>query len=192
MTADLEHELRLLLDKQALGELLLRYARGIDRWDRELVLACFHPDAFVHYNTYRGKAIEFYEALWERTEGGGGGESGIPRGQHVVTNALFELRGDIAYGESYLEARRSGVGNRRAGAESEPTGPGFPIERIGRFIDRYERRNGEWRFASRRVAMEWMPEEIEDSVAFPGGYKLENFAPTRTDRSDPSYERDWE
>ena len=24
----------------------------------------------------------------------------------------------------------------------------------------------------------------------PGGYKLENFAPTRHDRSDPSYERD--
>jgi len=190
--ADLETELRLLLDKQALGELLIRYARGIDRWDRELVLACFHPDAFVHYNTYQGNAIEFYEALWERTEGRGGGQSGIPLGQHVVTNALFEVRGDVAYGESYLEARRSGLGSRRAGGESGPTGPGFPIERIGRFIDRYERRNGEWRFASRRVAMEWMPEEVEGSDAMPGGYKLENFAPTRTDRSDPSYERDWD
>ncbi len=189
---DLERELRLLLDKQALGELLLRYARGIDRWDRELVLGCFHPDASVHYNTYEGNAIEFYEALWERTEGHGTGQGGIPRGQHVVSNALFEVRGDVAYGESYLEARRSGVGNRRAGAESAATGPGFPIERIGRFIDRCERRNGEWRFVSRRVAMEWMSEEVESSDAMPGGYKLENFAPTRYDRSDPSYERNWD
>jgi len=59
-------------------------------------------------------------------------------------------------------------------------------------IDRFERRNGEWRFASRRVAMEWMSEEIEASDAFPGGYRLENFAPTRYDRSDPSYERNWQ
>lgn len=189
---DLEHELRVLLDKQALGELLIRYARGIDRWDKELVLACFHPDAYLHYNTYVGNAIEFYESLWERTEGGGDGQGGIPRGQHVITNALFEIRGDVGYGESYLEARRAGIGDRYAGAESEPTGPGFPIERIGRFIDRFERRNGEWRIASRRVAMEWMPEEIEVSAVAPGGYKLGNFAPTRHDRSDPSYERDWE
>ena len=93
-------------------------------------------------------------------------------------------------GESYLEARRAGVGGRRAGAESEPTGVGFPIARIGRFIDRFERRDGEWRIADRRVAMERMSEEIEDSPDMPGGYKLENFAPTRHDRSDPSYERD--
>jgi hypothetical protein len=38
--------------------------------------------------------------------------------------------------------------------------------------------------------MEWTSEEIEDSPDLPGGYKLENFAPTRHDRSDPSYERD--
>jgi hypothetical protein len=179
---DLERELRVLLDKQALGELLIRYARGIDRWDQELVVACFHPDAFLHYNTYQGNAVEFYEALFSRT-GTVAGQSGVPRGQHVVTNALFDVRRDVAYGESYLEARRAGVGDRRAGAESAPTGPGFPIERIGRFIDRFERREGEWRIASRRVAMEWMPEEAE-------AYRLENFAPTRTDRTDPSYERD--
>ena len=187
---ELDPELRGLLDKQALSELLIRYARGIDRWDKELVLGCFHPDAFVHYNTYQGNALEFYEALWSRTEVAG--QSGIPRGQHVVTNAFFEIRGDVAYGESYLEARRSGLGNRRSGTESQPTGPGFPIERIGRNIDRFERRDGEWRISSRRVAMEWMPEELEGSEAAPGGYRLENFAPTRWDRSDPSYDRDWD
>jgi hypothetical protein len=180
---DLEAELRVLLDKQALNELLMRYARGVDRWDKELVLGCFHSDATVHYNSYQGNAVEFYEALWSST--GVAGQSGVPRGQHVVTNALFEVRGDVAYGESYLEARRAGVGDRRAGAEEQPTGPGFPIERIGRMIDRYERRDGEWRITSRRVAMEWMPVETD-------AYNIANFAPTTTDRTDPSYERDWD
>ena len=185
---ELESELRVLLDKQALYELVVRYARGVDRNDREMVLACFHPDAFLHYNTYQGNAVDFYAKLWAATESGAGG---IPRGQHVVTNALFEVRGDVAHGESYLEGRRAGVGTTRAGAESQPTGPGFPIERIGRFIDRFERRDGEWRIASRRVAMEWLPEELEESPLGPGGYKLANFAPTRYDASDPSYERSW-
>ena len=44
---------------------------------------------------------------------------------------------------------------------------------------------------SRRVAMEWLPEEMEESPLGPGGYKLANFAPTRYDDSDPSYERNW-
>ena len=97
----------------------------------------------------------------------------------------------LSYGESYLEGRRAGLGTTRAGAESQPTGPGFPIERIGRFIDRFERRDGVWRIASRRVAMEWMPEEMEASPLGEGGYRLANFAPTRYDATDPSYERDW-
>jgi len=186
--SELESELRVLLDKQALYELVIRYARGIDRNDKAIVLACFHPDAFLHYNTYQGNALDFYEQLWAATASGAGG---IPRGQHVVTNALFEVLGDVGYGESYLECRRAGLGTTRSGAECQATGPGFPIERIGRFIDRFERRNGEWRIAHRRVAMEWMPEELEESPMGPGGYRLANFAPTRYDAGDPSYERRW-
>jgi len=97
--SELESELRVLLDKQALYELVIRYARGIDRNDKAIVLACFHPDAFLHYNTYQGNALDFYEQLWAATASGAGG---IPRGQHAVTNALFEVRGDAGYGESYL------------------------------------------------------------------------------------------
>ena len=139
---ELESELRVLLDKQALYELVMRYARGVDRNDKEMVLACFHPDAFLHYNTYQGKAVDFYEQIWAATERG---EGGIPRGQHVVTNALFEVRGDVGYGECYLEGRRAGVGTTRAGAESQATGPGFP-DRADRPVHR------PLRAARRRVA----------------------------------------
>ena len=61
----------------------------------------------------------------------------------------------------------------------------------GHYEDTLEKRNGEWRISSRRVAMEWVSEEMEESPLGPGGYKIENFAPTRYDASDPSYERDW-
>jgi hypothetical protein len=46
-------------------------------------------------------------------------------------------------------------------------------------------------YASRRVVMEWLPEEMEESPLGPGGYKLASFAPTRYDLSDPSCEREW-
>ena len=86
-----------------------------------MLLACFHPDAFLHYNTYQGPAIDFYEQIWAATERG---EGGIPRGQHVVTNALFEVRGDVGYGESYLEGIRAGVGTTRASDGSQARGRG--------------------------------------------------------------------
>ena len=119
--SELESELRVLLDKQALYELVMRYARAVDRNDKEMLLACFHPDAFLHYNSYQGPAIDFYEQIWAATERG---EGGIPRGQHVVTNALFEVRGDVGYGESYLEGIRAGVGTTRASDGSDASGPG--------------------------------------------------------------------
>ena len=71
--AELERELRdyagtSRTTRQAgLIELFVRYARGIDRWDEERVLACFHLNVTLHYNTYVGNAIASYEALWAST-----------------------------------------------------------------------------------------------------------------------------
>ena len=76
--AELERELRELLDKQVLTELVVRYARGVDRWDKELVLACFHADATLHYNTYVGDAVTFYEALWAPTGSSANVGGGVP------------------------------------------------------------------------------------------------------------------
>ena len=40
-----ERRLQLLIDKQDIYELICQYARGVDRFDKELVQSCFWPDA---------------------------------------------------------------------------------------------------------------------------------------------------
>lgn len=41
----METRLRLLEDRQAIHEVILRYCRGVDRSDPDLILSAFHDDA---------------------------------------------------------------------------------------------------------------------------------------------------
>ena len=47
-------EIRRLLDKEAIREVLLRYARGIDRHDDDLMASAYHPDAIDDHGAYIG------------------------------------------------------------------------------------------------------------------------------------------
>ena len=46
-----ERALRVLLDKQEIHEVLMRYCRGIDRCDAELLHSVYHPDATDDHGT---------------------------------------------------------------------------------------------------------------------------------------------
>jgi len=157
--------LRELLDKQELSELVVRASRGIDRCDEELLLSCYHEDAFDDHGTFKGDPKGFVAYLKRRTMDPANGPL-----QHSLSNALFEVRGDIAYGEIYGESRWV-----------EPDGT---VQRgLCRYIDRYERRDdGVWRIAHRRVILE---------AARPG-FDTSDFVQGTRSRSDPSYEREWD
>src|ERR1700722_16395209 len=46
--------LQVLLDKQAVAEVVLRYCRGVDRLDLPAVRACYHDDAVDHHTGFDG------------------------------------------------------------------------------------------------------------------------------------------
>lgn len=150
-----------LLDKQALQELVVRYCRAVDRADGELFLSCYHPDALDEHGPYSGSPAVMLAALKKGPMAPGGVTI-----QHSISNSLFELHGDIAYGETYFQTRRPG-------ANGELT------MSTGRYVDRYERRGGEWRFALRRCIIEYART----------GTNIEEFVPGSRDKTDPSYER---
>jgi hypothetical protein len=50
-----EAEFRALLDRAQIHDALMRYSRGVDRGDGELVVACFHPDATLDYGRGPGR-----------------------------------------------------------------------------------------------------------------------------------------
>src|SRR5689334_19895226 len=101
MDQELEKRLRVLLDKDEIRDLLLRYCRGIDRGDVELVDQAYHPDAVDDHGEYllAGKDVG---AFFVNMRKGG------PRfsSTHLLGNALIEVEGDRAYAESYFVAVR--------------------------------------------------------------------------------------
>ncbi|PAL21487.1 nuclear transport factor 2 family protein [Sphingopyxis sp. GW247-27LB] len=157
----IEQRLAALCDKQELLELNLRYCRAVDRCDLDLLLSCFHDDAIDDHGTFKGSPADVFPGILDRMRT-------MPPAQHILDNALFTLDGDIAWGELYMSVRLSD-----ADAGSLP-------DSFGRNLDRYERRDGEWRIAERRVIIErFFPDRDVDRTKFLTG---------RKDRQDPSYQ----
>jgi hypothetical protein len=151
-----------LLDRQAIVDCVHRYCRGVDRKDEEILLSAFHDDAVDAHGAGPAPIQEFLDFLWRRHEG-------REIAQHFVTNIRVELDGDIAHGETYFLA----VGAAPGSTELSLVG--------GRYVDRFERRDGEWRIATRVTIPEWSTEGLKNANA------VSKVA--RRDRQDPSYER---
>ena len=161
MPTDMPSAIRELLDKQALFELVIRYCRAVDRADAELFLTCYHPDAYDDHGNFKGNPAEFLAHLKRGTMNPAAGPV-----QHSISNAVFSINGDVAYGEAYFQTR-------------SVTPEGQSVASFGRYVDRFEWRNGEWRIANRRCILEHARPGFDKSLFVQG---------TR-DRSDPSYKR---
>ncbi len=132
-------ELQALLDKQAITEVLYRYARACDRGDLDLMRACFHADAMRdegHTHLPMSEYIDKWAAL-------------IVHPARVVThslsNVLVEVEGDCAQAEAHV------LNFTRLKKDGEK----FDTLTMSRFIDRFERRGGVWRIAVHRVVYDW-------------------------------------
>ncbi len=125
-----------LLDRQDILDALTRFARGMDRFDREAFLSAFHTDAEIAAGPFVGQPAALYD--WARDLH----DQGQSATQHVLLNHSCDLDGDSAHTETYylFAARNRDDSNWIAG---------------GRYIDRFERRDGQWRVASRSTVIEY-------------------------------------
>jgi hypothetical protein len=126
--------LRSLLDKQAIAEVLCRYARACDRADEGLLRSCFHTDSTHRHGGFEGSSVDFCTLAMKII-------LATKLEKHLVSNVLIELDGDLAIAESHYVAYHRQV-NQRTGEEED-------MFSGGRFIDRFERRSGEWRIGQR-------------------------------------------
>jgi hypothetical protein len=130
-----------LIDEREIEKVLLRYCRGIDRLDIELLRSAFHSDAIFEISMFSGSAQDFCNGLEEFTRAGKYGLT-----QHRLSNVLIELDGDHAKSESYCVAHHADV----------PFEGGLIDLRVGvRYADRLERRGGQWKIANRKVIYDW-------------------------------------
>jgi len=151
MSAARDPEVQALLDKQALRELALRYARGIDRRDRGLLLSVYHPDAMDdHGEMFRGSPERF--ADWQPEVMGP-----FEVTAHYIMNSDYCIDGDEAEGELYFIAFHR---------VKPPEAAEFWVG--GRYLDRYQRRDGGWKIAHRRLVWDFVHQggENAEAVAF--------------------------
>jgi len=163
-------ELARLLDRQDILDCLVRFSRGMDRFDRELFLSAFHPDAEISAGAFVGGPAALYD--WARELH----EQGQSATQHDLLNHSCDLQGDSAHCETYylfVGCNRDGT-NWLAG---------------GRYIDRLERRDGIWRIALRCNAIEWSGTVPGTEMPFMDVPDLHANGPVMRGREDLSYLR---
>jgi ketosteroid isomerase-like protein len=163
-----------MLARQEIRDVLARYARGVDRADREMLESCYHEDAIEeHGPNYSGPAMDYIAGAIDRLKLMGDMA-------HYLCQSHIELNGDTAGVETYVITFARF--NDESGEVDTLTG--------GRICDRFERRDGQWRIAHRRLAFDW-----NRDMAANQGWCLGMFDTTapgfhggRKDREDLSYQ----
>ncbi len=171
MTPDKQARLEAMLDKQDIYECLVRQSRGTDRCDKDLYVSGFHADSIVTAGPFVGSPSDLYD--W------------AAKFQADMYSATFhklhqmscDIQGDDAHAETYyffVGCLKGGETNLLAG---------------GRYVDRFERRDGVWGMVMRNNFVEWtstVPAMGSPLGEIPG---LELNGVPAHDRSDASYIR---
>ena len=134
-----EAALRTMLDKQEIHEVMMRYCRAVDRMDEQLLRSVYHSDATDNHGLFNGKASDFVPWCIRQLS------EAYTATQHFIGNELIEVHGDRAYAEFYFVAYH----------RYERKGEARHMSAGGRYVDRWERREGEWRIADRTVVVDW-------------------------------------
>lgn len=181
---DLSAKVQELWDREQIRQCLLKYCRGVDRFDRELILQAFHQDCLDEHGKFVGTPGEFVDwALGQH-------EAAHLSHQHCILNHTAEIDGNTAHAETYFMF----VCMNRKGRPVTLGG--------GRYVDRLEKRDDEWRIAARVTLRDWA---MTDTI--PDMNDLSSFTSTRAllsdierafmnagraparNRTDPSYDR---
>lgn len=155
-----------VVDRAAIHQQLVRYCRGIDRRDLELVRSTYHPDAFDDHGSYKGDVEGFLAFVKNEVH------SRFRTTMHKLGQSLIEIEGDVARAESYAichHVTAEEVAEGGPDAPSDTTLDGSPRASAPRasrdvadmvmgirYVDRFERRDGEWRIARRELRWEWV------------------------------------
>lgn len=103
LSAEEEKEFRQMLAERAIYKAMMRYCRGSDRADLELMKSAFHPDATNRHGMFDGKAYDFVELGAEIMKGKTEWSSGIKAQSHHITNFSVVFEDDkSANVESYF------------------------------------------------------------------------------------------
>jgi len=163
-----EEQLDRLLAESDIRKVLYTYCHAIDRTDLEELKTVYHPTAIDNHGVFSGAASDY--ASWVIDALAGATET-----QHLIGNVNVDVDGDVAHVESYLQGT-SLIPTEDGGTRVEVL--------IGRYVDRFERRNGSWKIAHRTFVRDFDYTLPAVSETRAGVYQ-----PGSRSRQDLSYQR---
>ncbi|MFM6933722.1 MAG: nuclear transport factor 2 family protein [Novosphingobium sp.] len=177
--ANLEAKISQLKDRQDIQDCIQRESRARDRQDLAQIAGCWWEDGVDEHGAvvtfapdYPAKANKGHAMNFQMTS-------------HNITNHLCEVEGDTAHCESYVIGGLHWIeGNPGSTSEGDVTSIAF-----GRYLDRLEKRNGEWRILVRRCTIEATANCDGSWVHSPN---VRGFLKALWDGNDPSYDRPFE
>jgi hypothetical protein len=134
----LGEDLKVLVARDRIRACIERLARGEDRRDADLISASHWPDSISDFGVFRGTFDEYL--AWVVP-----GSPALPSTQHMLGQTYIELDGETARAETQV------ISYHRVdmGTEHRDVSIG------GRYLDRLEARDGEWRIAERTMLYDW-------------------------------------
>ena len=139
----MEQKIQILFDEREIRNVIYRDCRAKSRGDGDLMRTCFFDDALDHHAPFfdlsfaevAKRTSTVMEEIGEMI-------------QYIALQVLIDLDGDVAHVETYVDSNK--IFHQR-------TENGDQIVRLSGFrnLDRFERRNGEWRIAERWFIPEW-------------------------------------
>ena len=134
----ISEQLKVLLERERIRECITRLARGEDRRDAQMISASYWPDSTTDYGVFKGAFSDYL--AWVVP-----GSDAIKNTQHVLGQSVIEIEGKGARAETHvISYHRLAMGD-----EERDTCIG------GRYLDRLERRAGEWRISARTMLYDW-------------------------------------
>jgi hypothetical protein len=158
-----------LVAERDINRTLADYCGAVDRCDLEALLAVYHPGAQVDYGElFKGSAADHSQWGVQMLS------ENYDSTMHVVSNVRIDFDADGARVHSYIVAYHE----KRADNGDTPHVDIF----AGRYLDRFEERDGEWKISDRLLIGEW-DTKVLVSPAFPP----DTFVRGQRGQLDPSY-----
>jgi SnoaL-like domain len=159
---------RQLKDRQDILDCIQRESRARDRQDSAQIESCWWEDGVDEHGPVITR-IPDYAARANM-----GHAMNFNMTSHNITNHICELDGDTAHCESYVIGGLFWL-------DGKTTTMAF-----GRYLDRLEKRNGEWRMHTRKCTIEM---SADTDGTWVHSKNVKGFLKARWDGKDPSYER---
>jgi hypothetical protein len=166
----LRRDVRYLMDRQAILDCISRHARGHDRHDVELLTNAYHEDGIDEHGHAINPGPKY--AAWANAAHAAGSRLHT----HNITTHTCEIDGDVAHCESYVMVGLLNNDEKSARLIS------------GRYIDRLERRDGQWKIVLRRTTVDVVLAGDASILKAPA-FTAQGYTKGIRDKRDVSYQR---